>query len=116
MLRRPLTLNAPSRGVFPVVSDVPPSLTPVVSSASDEYSREMSGSARVCSPLMTWLRWLESVSTSGERADDLDLLRHLADRHLQVDAQPRADLHLDVVDERDGETRSSRRSRRRRPA
>ena len=25
----------------------------------------MSGSARVCSPVMTWPRWLESVSTSG---------------------------------------------------
>ena len=40
-LRRPLTLNAPSRGVLPVVSDEPPSFTPVVSSASDEYSRDM---------------------------------------------------------------------------
>ena len=67
-LRRPLTLNAPSRGVLPVVSDEPPSFTPVVSSASDEYSREMSGSARVWSPLITWPRWLESVSTSGDVA------------------------------------------------
>ena len=40
----------------------------MVSSASDEYSREMSGSARVWSPLITWPRWLESVSTSGDVA------------------------------------------------
>ena len=46
MLRRPLTLNAPSRGVLPVVSDEPPSLTPVVSSASDEYSRDDAAAAR----------------------------------------------------------------------
>src|SRR5215212_5184746 len=65
VLRRPLTLNAPSRGVLPVVSDDPASLTPVVSSASDEYSRERSGSARVWSPVITWPRWLESVSMSG---------------------------------------------------
>ena len=65
VLRRPLTLNAPSRGVLPVVSEDPASLTPVVRSASDEYSRETSGSARICSPLITWPRWLESVSTSG---------------------------------------------------
>ena len=68
MLRRPLTLNAPSRGVLPVVSDEPPSLTPVVSSASAEYSRPFSGSARVCSPVITWPRWLESVSMSGGAA------------------------------------------------
>ena len=42
--------------------------TPVVSSASDEYSRPFSGSARVCSPVITWPRWLESVSTSGGAA------------------------------------------------
>src|SRR5687767_1774746 len=41
VLRRPLTLNAPSRGVFPVVSDEPASFTPVVSSASEAYSREI---------------------------------------------------------------------------
>jgi len=40
-------------------------LTPVLSSARAEYSREMSGSARICSPLITWPRWLVSVSTSG---------------------------------------------------
>src|SRR5919108_1957320 len=47
VLRRPFTLNAPSRGVFPVVNDEPPDLTPVVRSASDEYSRPLRGSARV---------------------------------------------------------------------
>ena len=39
--------------------------TPVDSSASAEYSRPFSASSRICSPLMTWLRWLVSVSTSG---------------------------------------------------
>ena len=41
---------------------------------------------------MTWPRWLESVSTQRRRGRDLDLLGDLADRHLQIDAQPRADL------------------------
>ncbi len=36
---------------------------------------------------------------------DFDLLRHAADRQLHVHAQPRADLHLHVVDERDRESR-----------
>ena len=43
-------------------------MTPVVRSASEEYSREMSGNARVWSPVMTWPRWLESVSINGEVA------------------------------------------------
>ena len=38
--------------------------TPGDSSASAEYSRPLSGSARVCSPVITWLRSLESVCSS----------------------------------------------------
>ena len=53
---------------------------------------------------MTWPRWLESVSTSGGAAVDLDLLGELADRHLQIDTQTRADLDLHVVHERDRES------------
>ena len=68
VLRRPFTFNAPSRGVLPVVSDEPAVLTPVVSSASAEYSRARSGRARVWSPVMTCPRSLESVSISGDAA------------------------------------------------
>jgi hypothetical protein len=39
------------------------------------------------------------------RGGDLDLLAHLPDGHLEVDAQPRADLDADVVDEREREAR-----------
>ena len=42
--------------------------TPVVRSASAEYSRPFSGRPRVCSPVITCPRWLESVSTSGAAA------------------------------------------------
>ena len=41
------------------------------------------------------------------RRGHLDLLRDLADRQLQIDAQARADLHLHVVDERDRKAASS---------
>ena len=70
VLRRPLTLNAPSRGV-PFALELLFSAdwrTPVESSASAEYSRPFSASSRICSPVMTWLRWLVSVSTRGEAA------------------------------------------------
>ena len=40
---------------------------------------------------------------SGDAAGDLDPLGQLPDRQLQVDAQAGADLHLDVVGERDRE-------------
>ncbi len=67
MLRRPLTLNEPSRGVKPPVLSAD-RRTPVVSSASDEYSRPFNGSARVCSPVMICPRWLVSVSSSDATA------------------------------------------------
>src|SRR5687767_649814 len=53
VLRRPLTLNEPSRTVeaLPVLSAE--SRTPVVSSASAEYSRPFSGSATACSCVIT---------------------------------------------------------------
>ena len=68
VLRRPLTLNAPSRGVPLVLLLSADWRTPVESSASAEYSRPLSASSRICSPLITWLRWLVSVSTSGDAA------------------------------------------------
>ncbi len=40
---------------------------------------------------------------SGARGGDLDFLGELADRHLQIHTQTRADLDLHVVDERDRE-------------
>ena len=104
VLRRPLTLNEPSRGVKPPVLSAD-SRTPVVSSASDEYSRPFSGSARVCSPVMTWPRWLVSVSSRVAAARHLDRLGQLADLHRQIDALARADGELDVVGQRDGEAR-----------
>ena len=58
--RSPFTLNEPSRGVKPPVLSAE-RRTPGESSASCEYSRPLSGSARVTSPLMTWPRSLESV-------------------------------------------------------
>ena len=61
--RRPLTLNEPSRGVKPPVLSAD-RRTPGDSSASAEYSRPLSGSALVCSPVITWLRSLESVCSS----------------------------------------------------
>ena len=102
VLRRPLTLNEPSRGVKPPVFSAD-SRTPVVSSASDEYSRPFSGSARVCSPVITWPRWLVSVSSSVRRGGHLDPLGQLSDLQRQVDALPRADGQPDVVGERDRE-------------
>ena len=103
VLRRPLTLNAPSRGVLPVVSDEPAELHAGREQRQRGVLAEMSGRARVWSPVITWPRWLESVSISGCAAVTSTFSRHLADGHLQVDAQPRADLDLDVVDERNGE-------------
>src|SRR5689334_18089272 len=61
--RRPLTLNDPSRGVKPPVLSAD-NRTPGDSSASAEYSRPLSGNALVCSPVITWLRSLESVCSS----------------------------------------------------
>jgi hypothetical protein len=63
VLRSPLTLNEPSRRAFadPVLSAE--SRAPVVSSTSDEYSRPLSGSSVACWLEITWLRWLESVSS-----------------------------------------------------
>ena len=58
--RRPLTLNEPSRGVNPPVP-IADWRTPGDSNASCEYSRPFSGSAFVCSPVITWLRSDESV-------------------------------------------------------
>ena len=55
--------------------------------------------------MITWLRWLESVSISGDAPVTSTFSRQLADRHLQVDAHAGADLHLHVVDERDREAR-----------
>ena len=68
VLRRPFTLNAPSRGVPVVLLFSADCRTPVVSSASAEYSRPFSGNSRVCAPVITCPRWLESVSTSGDDA------------------------------------------------
>ena len=68
VLRSPLTLNAPSRGVPFGLLFSADWRTPVVSRASDEYSRPLSASSRIWSPVMTWPRWLESVSTSGDAA------------------------------------------------
>ena len=76
-----------------------------------EYSRPFSASSRIWSPVMTWPRWLVSVSSERRRGRHLDLLGHLPDCHLQVHAHPRADLHLHVVHERDREARLSRPSR-----
>ena len=66
VLRRPLTLNAPSRGVPLVLLFSADWRTPVESSARAEYSRPFSASSRIWSPVITWLRWLESVSISGD--------------------------------------------------
>ena len=68
VLRSPLTLNAPSRGVPFVLLFRADWRTPVESSASDEYSRPFSASSRIWSPVITWLRWLESVSMRGDAA------------------------------------------------
>ena len=65
--RRPLTLKEPSRGVKPPVLRAD-SRTPGDSSASCEYSRPLSGSARVTSPLITWPRSLESVWSCTDEA------------------------------------------------
>src|SRR5215470_5036889 len=62
VLRRPLTLNAPSRGV-PFALELLFNAdwrTPVDSRASAEYSRPFRASSRMYSPLITWLRWLVS--------------------------------------------------------
>ena len=64
VLRMPFTLNEPSRGVPPVLNA--DTRTPGLSSASDEYSRPFSGSSTACLPVMSWPRWLESVSRSIE--------------------------------------------------
>src|SRR5262245_46040050 len=70
VLRRPFTLNAPSRGVALALELLLSAdwRTPVVSSASAEYSRPLSARPRIWSPVITWLRWLVSVSTSGDAA------------------------------------------------
>ena len=94
VLRRPLTLNVPSRGVPPVVRFDEPSLTPVVNSASAEYSRPFNGSARVWSPVMTWPRWLESVSIRGDSPLTVTASSIAPTLKLDVDALPAADLDL----------------------
>ncbi len=68
VLRRPFTLNEPSRGVCPPVFRAE-RRTPVVSSASEEYSRPFNGSARVWSPVITCPRWLVSVSSRVAAAE-----------------------------------------------
>ena len=62
VLRRPLTVNAPSRPV-PALLLIAERRTPVVSCINAEYSRPLSGSATTCSAVTTWLRWLESRSS-----------------------------------------------------
>ena len=68
VLRRPLTLKAPSRGVPFVLLFSADWRTPVASRASAEYSRPFSASSRIWSPVITWPRWLVSVSMSGNAA------------------------------------------------
>jgi hypothetical protein len=51
--------------------------------------------------VITWPRWLVSVSQRG-RGFHFHLFRDAADRHLQIDAKARRDLHLHVLDERNG--------------
>ena len=70
VLRRPFTLNEPSRVSTVTLLPVPigDTFTPEVSSTSDEYWRPFSGSSLLASWLMTWSRWLVSVSTSGAAA------------------------------------------------
>jgi hypothetical protein len=63
----------------------------------------LSASSRICSPVITWLRWLVSVSMSGDEPVTTTFSDSWADRQLHVDTQPGADLHLDVVGERDRE-------------
>ena len=103
MLRRPLTLNAPSRGVPLVLLFSADWRTPVESSASDGV---LAAVQRELAHLVAGdhLAALARVGLDQRRrAGDLDLLGQLADRQLHVDAQPGADLHLDVVGERDRE-------------
>src|SRR2546425_5774182 len=58
VLRRPLTLYAPSRVRTVTALPVPmgENLVPAVSSNSDEYSRPFSGSSFTASPPITWPR------------------------------------------------------------
>ena len=60
----PFTLKEPSRlvTVLPVLNAE--RRTPGLSRASDEYSRPFSGSSTACRPVMSWPRWLESVSST----------------------------------------------------
>ena len=67
-LRSPLTLNAPSRGVLLVLLFSADWRTPVASSASAEYSRPFNGNSRIWAAVITWLRSLRSVSSSGVEA------------------------------------------------
>ena len=100
VLRRPLTLNDPSRGAFgePVLTI--DSRAPVVSATSAEYSRPFSGSSTACRREITWPRWLLSVSSRTHVARDLDRLARLADREREIDALAGADAHRDVVGRR----------------
>ena len=63
VLRRPLTLNEPSRPLVPTPFWFDSS-TPVDSSARLEYDRPFSGRLTICCRSMTWPRSLESVSSS----------------------------------------------------
>ena len=63
VLRRPLTLNEPSRPLVPMPFWFD-SRTPVESSARLEYERPFSGRLTICCRSMTWPRSLESVSSS----------------------------------------------------
>jgi len=57
--RRPLMLNEASRE-----APIDDCRAPGDSNVSAEYSRPFSGSARVCSAVMIWLRSLESVCSN----------------------------------------------------
>ena len=63
VLRRPLTLNDPSRGAFGWPMVPIDSRAPVVSATSAEYSRPFSGSSTACRREIAWPRSLLSVSS-----------------------------------------------------
>ena len=104
VLRRPLTLNAPSRGVLPVVSDEPRELD----AGRQQRERRILARDERQRPRLIAGDHLAALARIGFdqrrcRRVTSTFSDDLADRHLQIDAQARADLHLDVVDERDRE-------------
>ena len=103
VLRRPLTLNAPSRGV-PLAALVERRLADA--GREQRQRRVLAAVQRQLAHLLAGdhLAALAGVGLDQRRRrGDLDLLGDLADRHLQVDAQARRHLHLDVVHQRDRE-------------